>query len=49
MTTHKAQGTTVQNVFVVERDMDLNPDVEERNKLEYTAFTRAAKQLHILC
>ena len=48
MTTHKAQGTTVQNVFVVERDMDLNPDVEERNKLKYTAFTRAAKQLHIL-
>ena len=48
MTTHKAQGTTVQNVFVVECDMDLNPDVEERNKLKYTAFTRAAKQLHIL-
>lgn len=48
MTTHKAQGTTVQNVFVVERDMNLNQDVVERNKLKYTAFTRAAKQLHIL-
>ena len=48
MTTHRAQGTTVQNVFVVQRDMDLNLDIEERNKLKYTAFTRAAKQLHIL-
>lgn len=48
MTTHKAQGTTVQNVFVVERDMNLNQDVIERNKLKYTAFTRAAKRLHVL-
>lgn len=48
MTTHKAQGTTVQNVFVVERDMNMNPDVVERNKLKYTAFTRAARQLHVL-
>jgi hypothetical protein len=48
MTTHRAQGTTVQNVFVVERDMNFNPDVIERNKLKYTAFTRAAKRLHVL-
>lgn len=48
MTTHKAQGSTVQNVFVVERDMNLNPDAVERNKLKYTAFTRAAKELHVL-
>jgi len=48
MTTHKAQGSTIQNVFVVERDMDRNPVIVERNKLKYTAFTRAAKQLHIL-
>lgn len=48
MTTHKAQGTTVQNVFVVERDMNENKDVIERNKLKYTAFTRAARELHVL-
>jgi hypothetical protein len=48
MTTHKAQGTTVQNVFVVERDMNLNQDVIERNKLKYTAFTRASRELHVL-
>ena len=48
MTTHKAQGTTVQNVFVVERDMNENQDVIERNKLKYTAFTRAARELHVL-
>lgn len=48
MTTHKAQGSTVQNVFVVERDMNMNQDVVERNKLKYTAVTRAAKELYIL-
>ena len=48
MTTHKAQGTTVQNVFVVERDMNENQDINERNKLKYTAFTRAARELHVL-
>jgi hypothetical protein len=33
---------------VVERDMNFNPDVIERNTLKYTAFTRAAKRLHVL-
>lgn len=48
MTTHCAQGTTVQNVFVVERDLNFDPDTKERNQLKYTAFTRASKQLHVL-
>jgi hypothetical protein len=38
----------VQNVFVVERDMNENQDIIERNKLKYTAFTRAARELHVL-
>ena len=48
MTVYKAQGTTVQNAFVVERDMNVCTDVILRNKLKYTAFTRAAKELHVL-
>jgi len=48
LTTHKAQGSTVANVFVVERDMDKNPITLERNKLKYTAFTRASRELHVL-
>lgn len=48
MTVYKAQGTTVQNAFVVERDMNVCSDVILRNKLKYTAFTRAAKELHVL-
>ena len=48
LTAYKAQGTTVQNAFVVERDLDVCSDIVLRNKLKYTAFTRAAKELHVL-
>lgn len=48
MTAHKAQGSTIQNVFVVERNINRITDNELRNKLKYTAFTRAAKELHVL-
>ena len=49
MTIHKAQGSTIDNVYVVEKDIDIcDWDVVQRNKLKYTAFTRAAKNLHIL-
>ena len=47
-TVHKAQGSTVSNVFVVERDLDKNTITLERNKLKYTAFTRASAELHVL-
>lgn len=48
LTAHKAQGTTVQNVFAIERNINRIPSDELRNKLKYTAFTRAAKELHVL-
>jgi hypothetical protein len=49
MTIHKAQGSTIDNVYVVEKDINIcNWDILQRNKLKYTAFTRAAKNLHIL-
>lgn len=48
MTIHKAQGSTIDNVYVVEKDINIcDWDVIQRNKLKYTAFTRAAKNLHI--
>jgi len=49
MTVHKSQGSTVRNVYVVERDLNLLKwDDEERNKLKYVAFTRASNTLRIL-
>ena len=48
LTAHKSQGSTIQNVFVVERNINRIPEAELRNKLKYTAFTRAAKELHVL-
>lgn len=50
MTVHKAQGSTIDNVYVVENDINvLDWSMVERNKLKYTAFTRASKNLHIYC
>lgn len=48
LTAHKSQGSTIQNVFVVERNINRIQEDELRNKLKYTAFTRAAKELHVL-
>lgn len=48
MTAHRAQGSTIDNVFVVDRDINLIASNVERNKLKYTAFTRASKHLYVL-
>jgi hypothetical protein len=49
MTTHTSQGSTVERVYVVERDLNkLTWNDEERNKLKYVAFTRASHILRIL-
>ena len=48
LTAHKSQGSTIENVFVVERNINRIAEDELRNKLKYTAFTRAAKELHVL-
>jgi exodeoxyribonuclease-5 len=48
-TVHKAQGSTFQNVYVNERDINtLTWNNVERNKLKYVAFTRASHNLVIL-
>lgn len=48
ITAHKAQGSTYSHVFLLEDDIDKNWDVIERNRIKYTAFTRASKNLYIL-
>lgn len=48
MTAHRAQGSTIENVFVIERNINRIPETIYRNKLKYTAFTRASKELHVL-
>ena len=48
-TIHTAQGSTITNVFCVESDINrIRQDHLQRNKLKYTAFTRAAEKLTVL-
>ena len=48
LTVHKSQGSTYQHVMVIGKDLDLNWDVEERNKLRYVAFSRPVKTCTVL-
>jgi ATP-dependent exoDNAse (exonuclease V) alpha subunit len=45
ITTHKSQGSTFQNVFVVDQDIDSNPNRGEAAQCRYVAYSRAAKRL----
>lgn len=47
LTTHKAQGMTYQNCFVVADDILSNGNIVERNKMLYTAFTRPSERLFV--
>jgi exodeoxyribonuclease-5 len=48
ITAHKSQGSTYDNVILLEEDLDMNKKIFERNRIKYTAYTRAAKKLYIL-
>lgn len=48
ITAHKAQGSTYDNVFIIEDDIDQNNKLLERNRIKYTACTRPRNTLHIL-
>jgi ATP-dependent exoDNAse (exonuclease V) alpha subunit len=48
ITAHKSQGSTYKYSFVFEDDIDLNLDVIERNRIKYTAYTRASKKLYVV-
>jgi len=42
------QGSTYKNVLIIEDDIDRNRKTLERNRIKYTAYSRASKLLHIL-
>lgn len=48
ITCHKAQGSTYNTTFVLEDDIDANLDVVERNRIKYTAYTRASRKVYVL-
>lgn len=48
ITAHKSQGSTYNNVFLIEDDITPNPRHVERNRILYTACTRPKDTLHIL-
>lgn len=48
ITAHKSQGSTYDNTFVDVRNISYNNNVVERNRILYTALTRAKKQTTII-
>lgn len=48
ITAHLSQGSSYNNVLVIEDDLDMNRNVVERNRIKYTAFTRSKEKLYIL-
>lgn len=48
ITTHKAQGSTFNNVFVDLDDIFLNSNADEAKRCIYTSITRCANDVHIL-
>jgi len=48
ITCHKSQGSTYNTTFVLEDDIDMNLDIVERNRIKYTAYTRASKKVYVL-
>ncbi len=48
ITAHKSQGSTYKNVIFIEEDVDSNKKIVEKNRIKYTAYTRAAEKLILL-
>lgn len=48
ITAHKSQGSTYNNVMLIEEDIDTNYKVVERNRIKYTSYSRASERLYIL-
>lgn len=48
ITVHKAQGSTYENVILLEEDLDFNRKTVEKNRIKYTAYTRAERRVYIL-
>jgi len=47
ITAHKSQGSTYKNVLILENDIDNNKSTVERNRIKYTAYTRATDLLYV--
>jgi len=45
---HNCQGSTYKNVFIIEDDINTNPNVFERNRIRYTAYTRASNIVFVV-
>lgn len=45
---HKSQGSSYRNTFVLEDDIDQNKKIIERNRIKYTAITRASEKLYLI-
>lgn len=48
ITAHKAQGSTYDNVILIEEDLNINKKTVERNRIKYTAYTRAKERMYVL-
>lgn len=48
ITAHKSQGSTYENVMVLDNDIDMNNKIVERNRIRYTSYTRASTRLFIV-
>jgi hypothetical protein len=48
ITSHKAQGSTYDTVFLLEDDIDLNYNIVERNRIKYTSYTRSSRKLYVI-
>ena len=48
ITGHKSQGSTYRNAIVMEWDINKNRKIVERNRIKYTAFTRASEKLMVV-
>lgn len=48
LTVHKSQGSTYKKVIINVRDLNKNRTIDERNKLWYTAITRASGNIILL-
>ncbi len=45
---HKSQGSTYDNAFVLDLDLEANHNLVERNRIKYTAYTRPRHKLFIV-
>ena len=48
ITAHKSQGSTYKNVMILESDIDANNKIVERNRIKYTAYSRATDILFVV-